>query len=196
MQDRGERVAKAVAALRTSRRVNVIGTSGTGKTTFCRSLAAVLGAPCHEMDALFWRPQWQAADEAEFLAGLRQAVAGDEWVLDGNYTRTQAIKWATVQCVVWLDYSFGRTMFQAIRRAIRRSASGDEIWAGTGNRETFRKSFFSRDSVLLWTLKTYRRNGAKYRELLEETADRGRGFGVVRIASPAEADEVIRQLAG
>ena len=44
---------------------------------------------------------------------------------------------AEVECVVWLDYSFARTMSQSLGRVIGRSLRGQEIWPGTGNRESF-----------------------------------------------------------
>jgi len=170
-----------------------VGTSGTGKTTFSRQLAAVLCLPHEEMDRLYWRPDWQSAAEADFLAAVGEVVARPHWVLDGNYSRTNAVKWNSVECVVWLDYSFSRTLFQAVRRAWKRSFTQEELWPGTGNRESLRKSFLSRDSIILWTLKTYRKNRAKNLALM---AKERRGFAFVRIGSAAEADKILRDLAG
>lgn len=178
--------------MRDARRINVVGTSGTGKTTFSRELSAVLGIPCHEMDRLYWLPGWKGRADEDFLASVSDVAAGDRWVLDGNYNRSTPVKWARVECVVWLDYSFGRTLFQAVSRAVRRALAKDELWPGTGNRESFRQSFFSRKSVLLWTLKTYRSNRLRYLAMMENT--RGKAFQFVRIGSPAEAAEVLRLL--
>ena len=117
-----------------------------------------------------------------FLARLEQALAeaGEGWVLDGNYSRTQPIKWREVDYILWLDYGFGRTLWQAVRRACRRAASKRELWPGTGNRESFRRSFFSRESIVLWTVRTYAKNRRKY---LAEMAGAGRCF--IRLRSPA-----------
>ncbi len=176
--------------LRKAPRINVIGTSGTGKTTFSRELAAALRLPCIEMDRLFWLPGWQEPRDEDFFARLAEAVSGEAWVLDGNYNRTAAVKWAAVECVVWLDYSFGRTLMQAIRRALRRVVTREEIWPDTGNRESFRKSFLSRKSIILWTLKSYGTNRARYRAMMNA----GHAFPVLRIGSPAVARQVCRLL--
>ena len=193
MDGGGKAVSDTVSALRRAKRINVVGTSGTGKTTFSRQLAAVLGLPCEELDRLYWRPGWEAAPDEDFLAAVERAVAEECWVLDGNYNKTAHIKWAAVECVVWLDYSFARVLFQAVSRAWRRSVTKEEIWPGTGNRESFRKSFISRDSIILWTLKTYSSNRARYLELMADGPRQG--FAVVRIESAAEAEEGLRALA-
>ena len=48
-------------------------------------------------------------------------------------------------------------------RVPTRAASKRELWPGTGNRESFRRSFFSRESIVLWTVRTYAKNRRKYR---------------------------------
>jgi hypothetical protein len=52
-----------------------------------------------------------------------------------------------VDLVVWVDYSFWRTL---ARRSVARlrASRRQELWPGTGNCETFRRSFFSRDSII------------------------------------------------
>ncbi len=74
-------------------RFNVVGSSGSGKSTLARAIAQALQLPYVELDALFWKPDWQESSDDEFLPKLAQALAGDEWVLDGNYSRTTSIKW-------------------------------------------------------------------------------------------------------
>ncbi len=146
-------------------RINVVGTSGSGKTTFARELAALLELPLHEMDRMFWKAGWQAASDDEMFQDVRNVTAEPRWVLDGNYTRTIPEKWKQVQLVIWLDLPFARTVFRVTKRAILRSFTQDEIWPGTGNRESMRKAFFSRDSIILWAISSYRHNRRKYEEL-------------------------------
>jgi hypothetical protein len=138
-------------------RINVIGTSGSGKTTFGRKLAEVLKIPFIEMDALFWGPNWSSPEDDQFFQALENELANESWVLDGNYTRTLDIKMERVQAVVWLNYRFPRTIYQAVTRALSRLFSQEELWPGTGNRENL-KMLFSKDSIVLWTLKCYHRH--------------------------------------
>jgi adenylate kinase family enzyme len=149
-------------------RINVIGTSGSGKSTFGKTLAQKLGCPYVEMDQLFWGRDWHWPSDEVFFERLRNAISSDKWVLDGNYTRTLPIKWEKVEMVIWLDYSFSLTLWQAVQRAFKRAWSGKEIWEGTGNRESFRKSFFSNDSIILWTIRTHKSVRTKYESYLND----------------------------
>ncbi len=149
-------------------KINIIGTSGSGKSTFGRKLAESLSLPFLEMDAIFWGPDWTFPEDKELFSKLTSALEGENWVLDGNYTRTIPIKWDNIDIVIWLDFSFLRTLFQAVTRAFTRILTREEFWPGTGNRETLGK-LFSRDSIVLWTLKTYRRNRKSLLDIWKRT---------------------------
>jgi adenylate kinase family enzyme len=177
-------------ALRESGRINVVGTSGSGKSTFSRDLALALGLPYHEMDAHFWQAEWQGRSDDDFLARIAALTSGDAWVLDGNYTRTVPVKWARVECVVWLDYSLPVTFFRAVRRAIGRAISKKELWPGTGNHESFCQSFLSRKSILLWTLRTHGTNRRKYATLLQTAQP----FKWIRIRRPRDTKALLDAL--
>ncbi|MEM9602613.1 MAG: adenylate kinase [Pseudomonadota bacterium] len=148
------------------KRINVIGTTGSGKTHFSRALATRLDCPCIEMDQLFWKPGWTPSSDDVFFSALKRAIAGDRWVLDGNYSRTQDIKWDRADTIVWLDFGFLRTLLQLIRRTFARARSQEEIWPGTGNTETFAKALLSRDSILLWCVRNHARNRRRYAALM------------------------------
>ncbi len=174
-------------------KINLIGTSGSGKSTLARRLAAELQLPYIEMDTLYWCPEWQGTpDEALFDRLEKRLSATPGWVLDGNYNRTRGIKWREVDLVVWVDYGFFRTLRQAVLRAARRAWTKQELWPGTGNRESFRRSFFSRESVLLWTIKTWRSNRARYEADMANPQFAHIRF--VRITSRQQADALVAHL--
>ncbi|MBE5212359.1 adenylate kinase [Pectobacterium sp. A535-S3-A17] len=171
-------------------RVNIIGTSGSGKSTLARCLSEKLAIPYIEMDALFWLKDWQERTDADFFQRLESALEPDNWVLDGNYNRTREIKWRNVDVVIWVDYSFTRTLFQAVRRAYLRAWRKEELWSGTGNKESFLRSFLSRDSIILWTIKTYSRNRKRY---LADLADpRYRHIRFITVHSPRECETFLQ----
>lgn len=161
-----QRRAAWASTMRRARRIKVVGTSGSGKTTVANRLAEITGWPAHSMDQLFWRPNWQHASDAEFHQAIETATSGERWILDGNYSRADAIQWRRLTTVVWVDFRLARTITQAFRRAVWRAWTRTELWPETGNRESFRRTFFSRESVLLWTLTSYHRNRRKYVRLM------------------------------
>ncbi|MFN8732438.1 MAG: AAA family ATPase [Hyphomonadaceae bacterium] len=68
-------------------RVLVIGTSGSGKSTFAERLAREAGIAHLELDQMNWRPGWydRSTEEPEaFLADVAAATSASEWVLAGN----------------------------------------------------------------------------------------------------------------
>ena len=147
-------------------RIYVIGVTGSGKTTLARQLAHHLGCPQVELDALVWGPQWQLAPDALFLERLTAALVGDDWVVDGNYSRVRDLIWARVELVVWLDYPLVMNLWRLLRRSIRRIVSQEELW-GTGNRETWRSQFLQSDSLFVWAITTHGEKRRRYSELIQ-----------------------------
>lgn len=135
------------------RRITVIGTTGSGKTTVARRLAELLGISHIELDALHWEPEWQAAPADVLRARVTAAVAGEAWVTDGNYALVRDLVWSRADTLVWLDYRLPRVLWQVTARTARRIVTGEPLWSG--NRERLRMAL-SRDSILLWALRTYR----------------------------------------
>ena len=164
------------------RRINVIGPSGSGKSTFSRQLAALLNVEYIEMDSIHWLPNWENLDDEAFCAALDSRLKGDAWVLDGNYSRTQPVKWKNVECVIWLNLSFARTTARIVWRSIKRAMDKKELWAGTGNTESFRQSFLTRDSVILWSVQSYHRHPQRFAEFTKDPALSHIKF--VRLRSP------------
>ncbi len=63
------------------KRINIIGISVSGKSTFSCMLASKLQYPYLEMDAIFWKPYWQESSDKEFFANLTENLNGDQWAL-------------------------------------------------------------------------------------------------------------------
>ena len=66
------------------KRINVVGTSGSGKSTFSQVLANKLNYPYLEMDAMFWKPNWQGSTDEELFATLKRKLAA-LLLKSGNY---------------------------------------------------------------------------------------------------------------
>ena len=145
------------------RRLLVIGTSCSGKTTMASSRSVILSCRHVELDRLYWLPGWRNREVEEFRELTRREVSGSCWVVDGNYSFVRDITLSRATAVIWLNYSFPRVFWRALRRTTQRVYSQDELFAG--NRESFRQSFLSKDSILWWVITTWRRRKREYARL-------------------------------
>lgn len=166
-------------------KINVVGTSSSGKTTLSKKLSSILSVPHIEMDALFWGPNWYSSSYEDFCSKLRLVLKGDSWILDGNYTRTIPIKWERVTTIIWLNFSLLRTLYQAVIRATKRIITREELWSGTGNRETL-KALFSKDSIVFYAIKSHRKVRKNYEALIK--SDDYSNIQFIRLRSPKEVE--------
>src|SRR3954454_14285166 len=138
----------------------MVGTSGSGKTTVGRKLAARLGVAFIELDSVFHQPGWTELPREEFRARVQQFVDGDAWVLDGNYSSVLDLVWARADTVVWFDLSRTTVMRQLIPRTFGRMISRRELW--NGNRESLRFLFKRDESILRWAWTQHDKYATRY----------------------------------
>jgi len=168
----------------------VVGSSCSGKTTLARGLANLLGASHIELDAVYWEADWKPRHMPDFRQLVEQAVSGDRWVLDGNYSTVRDLVWPRATAVVWLNYPFLLVFPRALSRTIRRALTREELYSG--NRESFRKAFFSRDSILLWVITSFWRHRWEYAALRESRTFPHIHFWELR--RPSEASQLLSSL--
>lgn len=173
------------------RRVVVIGTTGSGKTTMARMLARRLGVPHVEMDALHWDANWTPAQTETFRERVAAALSGEVWVVDGNYSKTRDIVWPRAQAVVWLDYPLSLVLRRLARRTLRRVATREHLW--NGNYERVSNAIFTRDNLFAWALKTHGRHRRQYPSLL--AAPEHAHLMLIRLRLPRMAQRWLDRLA-
>lgn len=175
-------------------RVSVVGVSGSGKTTVARALAARLGVPHVELDAIYHQPGWTGLDDEEFARRVAEATAGESWVVDGNYSRIRDIVWASADTVVVLDLPRWRVMSQLLARTLRRGWTGEELWAG--NRERLRNLIRRQpeQNILLWSWTTHAKIRRRYRAAPADPRWSGSTF--LQARSRAEVAALVEAVSG
>jgi adenylate kinase family enzyme len=167
------------------RRVSVAGVSGAGKSTFARALAARLGVPSVELDALHHGPNWVEASRDELRERVRSAIAAapDGWVLDGNYrSKLDDIVLAQADTLVWLEPPLRVSLARLVRRTWRRWRTREELWHG--NREELRYVLRPTDGLFAWTIRSWFR----HRRQVPAAAAAYPHLRLVHLRSPHEID--------
>jgi adenylate kinase family enzyme len=172
-------------------RIIVVGTTGAGKSTLGEQAARRLGVPFLELDGYFWLPGWVQATNEAFRQRVAEAVADESWVAGGNYSRARDLIWSRADTLVWLDYPLQLTLWRLFRRTIKRIVTQEDLW-NTGNRETWKSQFWSRDSLFLWAVRSHERYRHEYANLLKQPEYSH--LQVYRFSKPAEANEWFNHL--
>ena len=170
-------------------RINVVGTSCSGKSTLARVVAKRLGLPYTELDALFWGPHWQPVPSELFSSRVADATRGERWVLDGGYSVVRPLIWERADTIIWLDYPMPLVLGRWAGRTLDRIRSREEFWPGTGNRESVRNAL-GPTGLPWWILRTHRRR----RQRMQTQLGARPGLGLVRLHSPAEANRWLENL--
>jgi adenylate kinase family enzyme len=142
-------------------RICLFGPSNSGKSTLAEALSDKLGIPAVHLDRLHHLPNtdWEPRPREEFEALQRQAIATDNWVMDGNYGPLFPERLARATGAIVLDDNhwlrlgryFRRTLFERQR-------------AGTleGNKDSIKWE------MIHWVAFASRHNGERYRQLIDQ----------------------------
>ena len=168
----------------------MVGSSCSGKTTLARGIADQLGVPHIELDAIHWLPNWQERPTEDFRKLVESAVACDLWVSDGNYRAVRDIVWGRATTVVWLNYSFPLVFYRALTRTLARSITRRTLFSG--NKESLRQAFLSKESILWWVITTYRLRKRQYREVFKSNDFPHMNF--IEIRTSRQAGEFLKSL--
>ena len=86
------------------RRVVILGNSGSGKSRLARALGVRLGLPVVHLDPLYYGPDWAHGDAEVFRRRVRDALAGEAWIVDGAFLALVGdLTLPRAELVVWLQ---------------------------------------------------------------------------------------------
>ena len=170
-------------------RAAVVGVTGSGKTTLAEALAARLGVPHGEMDALNWQRGWQPIERAEFRRRVDAATAAPGWVTDGNYREVRDLVWGRAQALIWLDFPLWVNLWRLLQRSLHRLITREELW--NGNREKPIWHMLRRDpeeNILRWQAQTR----DTWRERMPSVRADYPCLTVLRFGRPVEVERWLR----
>ncbi len=98
------------------KKISIIGCSGSGKSTLSRKLHEKLNIPVYHLDAINWKPNWEATSREKFDKLQNKLVKKSDWIIDGNYNRTLNIRLEAADTIIFLDFP----KWICIQRVIKR----------------------------------------------------------------------------
>jgi len=103
------------------KRIAIMGCSGSGKSTLARKLGKRLGLPVHHLDAIYWQPGWVESDYATFAPQVREILAGEEWIVDGGYSKAdpEELRYSTVDVLILFDRSRWLCLWRVLKRVVQ-----------------------------------------------------------------------------
>lgn len=165
----------------------VVGTSCSGKTTLSKNLSRIFDIPHIQLDLLFWEKNWQSVPPEIFIDRVQNEISKNNWIIDGNFHSTFDIVKERANHIIWLNYPLPLVFYRGLKRTLSRISSQEEIL--NGNRETFRMSFLSRDSILLWILTSHNKLKKRYEPIF--TSAENQNIDCIRLKSQSETDNFL-----
>ena len=159
-------------------KIAVVGISGSGKSTVARKLAEKTDLPLFHMDQLFWKGNWEAIPEADYLIGHKELINKPKWIIEGYVDEKMSDRLKMADLVLYLDYSGVRSVWHVLRRWLKhRKESRPEIPAEA--REKLKLKF-------LWVVLTQGE-----RKGIEEAIKLASPQNIKRFRSPASLERFL-----
>ncbi len=146
------------------KRILIIGNAGSGKTTFAKALAEKTQLPLVHLDKLFWCGEWEHLSRDEFDAVLQIELEKDEWIIDGNFSRTIPHRLKYCDTVFYFDLPAITCLWGSTVRVIKNYGKSRDDMGGNC------PEYFDKQKVSLYkAIFSFNRNHRKkYRKLLGE----------------------------
>ncbi len=166
------------------KKVIVIGSGGAGKSTFAKRLGQALAIDVIHLDQLYWKPGWVKTPVDEWEKIVERVLAGDSWVIDGNFGGTRELRMRACDTIVFLNIPRYVCLYRVLKRFVWfHGKSRPDMTPGCD--EKFDLEF------ILWVWNYPGRTKFRGIQTLEQFTEKN----IVILNSSREVDEYVKQLA-
>lgn len=118
------------------KRILVIGSPGSGKTTATRRIGTALGLPVIHLDHEYFLPGWAEPTPEDWARRIANFIDEPRWIMDGFYGTTLDARLAAADAVVFLDLSPVLCTWRVVKRwlAYRGIVRADDMAPGCPER--------------------------------------------------------------
>ena len=97
-------------------KIMIFGRPGSGKSTFANQLGKKLNIPVYHLDKYFYVENWVERDKQEFLDIQLNLVSQDNWIIDGNATKSLEMRYAEADIAIYLLFPRYICLWRIFRR--------------------------------------------------------------------------------
>jgi adenylate kinase family enzyme len=158
----GAEDAEGIGKMILGQRIMIIGCGGAGKSTLARRLGERLGLPVVHLDAHYWHAGWVETPKEAWRETVARLVAGERWIMDGNFGGTIELRMAAADTIIFLDFPRTLCLWRVVWRWLtHRGRTRPDMTPGCPERLD--------GPFLLWIWRDFpRRNRPNILRLLEE----------------------------
>jgi adenylate kinase family enzyme len=100
-------------------RICILGPSNSGKSTLATAIAQARGLTPVHLDQFYHLPgtDWVPRPAQDFIALHDEAIAGEAWVMEGNYSKCLPQRLARATGLILLDCPTATSLFRYLRRS-------------------------------------------------------------------------------
>ena len=168
------------------KRILIVGNSGSGKTTFAKSLAEKTGLPLVHLDKIFWTGNWEHVEKDEFDAVLQKELEKSEWIIDGNFNRTLSHRLKYCDTVFYFDVSVATCLWGVTKRIFKSYGKTRNDMGGNC------PEYFDRQKLTLYrNIISFKNQHAKSYESMFGSAD---GIDVIKFKSRHQAKAFLKNI--
>jgi adenylate kinase family enzyme len=183
--------ARAEEAYVLGKRILIFGAAGSGKSTLADRLGEALSLPVMHLDNIRHEHGWDSVDWPEMGARMEAFVEAhpEGWISEGNYSRVRDVTLSRGDTLISLDVPWRVSFTRLFKRTIARAIDQQPLYNDDGPHESWRGSFLSRKSILLWSVTNHRR---RKRTTADAFAARAEGARTYRLRTTREVEAVVK----
>jgi adenylate kinase family enzyme len=100
------------------KKIMVIGSPGSGKSTFSKKLAEKTGIPLIHLDKEYWNYGWIETPREEWIKKQKKLLDAEEWIIDGNYGSTINLRAEKADTIICFKLSRYICIMRYLKRVI------------------------------------------------------------------------------
>lgn len=149
-------------------KIQIIGYSGSGKSTFAKELSNHYQIPPTYIDKIAWEPGWIFASNEKITSEIQVILKENDWIIDGNYSRFFGPeRMQLADQIFFFKFNRFRCLLNAIKRRFKyKNKTRESMTEGCRERLNF--------DFIMWILfngrtKKHRKN---YQEIVNRFKDK------------------------